>query len=105
MPIVTFSGSSDDIVCVEGCIGADEFECYNSNDDEIVHISFSLGGKLHVRAIYDGCWSFSAGLVSEDIPVTWPIRCEHDGRYSMNLIVDTGDEDVAVLGFKPTRRK
>ena len=51
MPIVTFSGSSDDIVCVEGCIGADEFECYNSNDDEIVHISFSLGGKLHVRAI------------------------------------------------------
>ena len=91
--IVTFSGSSDDLVQIWGCPGEDEYNCIS---DGPINSVFILGGKLKVYVIYDGCWSFAAGLVDEDIPVDWAISVKQN-RYAMDLIVDTGDEAVAVV--------
>ena len=89
-PIQTavFTGHSDDIVYVEGVKGGDEFGCYQSDDDKLVHATFVLGGKLKVYAIYDGCWSFAVGLVDEDDIPEWPIRHKGFGGHSSIVEID-----------------
>lgn len=67
----------------------------------------SIGGARGIRAhaIYDGCWSFSAGQLDEgrSIPDGWSVAVQQGHAYSTRLVVDTGAELVEVTreGGKP----
>lgn len=96
--IAVFYGASDDLIEVEGVKGADEFSAWTKDDDDVAGV-FNVGGKLRVRAIYDGCWSFSVGQVDEDIPLPdWPIRVRQSASvpYSVALEIECPD-DVKVF--------
>jgi hypothetical protein len=98
MQTAIFEGGSDDLIEIEGVKGGDEFGAL-SKDEEFIAGTFNLGGKLRIRALYDGCWSFSVGQVDEDIPLpNWPIRVEQSPRtpYSVRLVVECPD-DVKVF--------
>lgn len=98
MKTVSFSGHSDDIVLVTDHKGADEHGCYQSDDKETVHASFVVGGRIRVRALYDGCWSFAVGQLSEGINFPeWPIRITQKHPYSVQLEVDVPDECSVVV--------
>jgi hypothetical protein len=99
--IAKFYGASDDLIEVEGVKGADEFSAMTHTDGGVAGV-FNLGGKLRIRAIYDGCWSFSVGQVDEDIAIPdWPIRVEQHPTtpYSACLIIECPD-DVKVFEEK-----
>ena len=97
MQTAKFWGSSDDLIEIEGVKGGDEFNGL-TKDEELIAGTFNLGGKIRVRALYDGCWSFAVGQVDEDIPLPdWPIRIEqHEKGYSTALIIECPD-DVKVF--------
>lgn len=102
MLTAVFYGASDDLVEVEGVKGSDEFACgwhpSNHRGPGVV-AQFNLGGRLRVFAIYDGCWSFAAAQVDEEIPLPeWPIRVRQstDTPYSTRLEIDVPD-DVKVF--------
>lgn len=98
MKTVTFSGHSDDTVTVEDASGADEHACYQSSDEKILHASFVVGGRVRVRAFYDGVWSFAAAHVSENIAwPDWPVRVVKEHEYSTRLEIDTPDECASVV--------
>ncbi|ROO82654.1 hypothetical protein EDD29_0135 [Actinocorallia herbida] len=74
---IRISGGSDDLVEVEGCEGADEFNCWG--------IGLTgwrgdlIGGTdtetLRIYAIYNGIWTFAATASDESLPMPdWPIR-------------------------------
>ena len=95
-------GASDDLVEVEGCPGADEFNSYEST---IVMWRGDLrapdGSFMRVHALYDGCWSFAPGMVGEDHPFpAWPFMITpHQGfedstfkvPYTVLLEIDAPD--------------
>jgi hypothetical protein len=91
--MITFYGASDDLVEVEGCVGADEFNVYSSDK---VHWRADLiapdgGERMRVHAIYDGCWHFALGQVDEAVPFpAWGngIGQRADVAYSVELRVD-----------------
>lgn len=98
MKTVKFYGASDDLVEVEGIPGADEFWC-DTTCAPFAYATFVVGGKVRVRAIYDGCWSFAVGQVDEDLELpAWPIRItQHaDPSYSVLLEIDVPD-DTSVM--------
>lgn len=89
---VRFSGASDDLVYVQGCVGEDEYGAYGHGRD--ICATFALeayGGAVHVNALYAGrgVWSFSVSQIDPDAPLPpWPIRLEVGGRgYSADLII------------------
>jgi hypothetical protein len=83
-----FTGSSDDNVYVEGIRGGDEFSCYRQ-DEGYVHARFTIGGKMRIYAIYDGCWSFAVGQVDESIPLPdWPVRHKGSKGYTSILEIE-----------------
>ncbi|MBO2461713.1 hypothetical protein [Actinomadura violacea] len=98
---VTFYGSSDDLVEVDGCPGVDEFGSYG----EVWHGDLiapggplAPGGAMRVHVFFDGCWHVSVGQVDETIPLPdWPIRFEQQKGYdgtpspSVLLTVDAPD--------------
>ncbi len=97
---VTFSGHSDDIVQVTDARGSDEHGCYRS--EGLVHAAFIVGGRIRVRAIYDGCWSFSVGQVTQGIDLpNWPIRFVQDepdrNGYSVRLEIDAPAESSLAM--------
>lgn len=96
----TFSiyGASDDLVETAGVPGCDEF---NIISDDVLVGTFVLGGKMRIRALYDGCWSFSVGQVDEEIPLPdWPIRIkQHERGYSTEMEIDVPD-DVTLIREK-----
>lgn len=90
-------GASDDLIEVEGIPGSDEFEADGGND--LLMGSFVVGGVIRVRAIYDGCWSFSVGQVDEDVPLPeWPISLgQHpECDYSALLEIEVPDHTTIV---------
>jgi hypothetical protein len=102
--MITIYGASDDLVEVEGCIGADKFGVYG--DGKLLWRGDLVSpdeGKLRVHAIYDGCWHFAVGQADEDIPIPpWPVSFTQGGlapaapgdeadpypRYSVVLRID-----------------
>ena len=102
MQTAVFHGGSDDLVEIEGVIGADEFNVYDTPYDSC----FNLGGRMRIRAIFDGVWSFAVGQVGEEVPLpAWPIRLvqDPDTSYSVRLEIDCPD-DVAVFREAPRPR-
>jgi hypothetical protein len=98
MKTLTMYGASDDLVEADGIPGADEFDCYQPRPGEDIHASFVLGGRMRIRAIYDGCWSFAIGQVEEETPLPdWPIRIsQHERGYSTLVEIDVPD-DVSLI--------
>jgi hypothetical protein len=97
MQTAIFYGASDDLIEVEGVKGADEFSAWLKNDEGVVAGSFVLGGKIRVRAIYDGCWTFAVGQVNEDVPLpAWPVRMDQSPEvpYSARLTIEVPDDVV-----------
>jgi hypothetical protein len=81
---ITIYGASDDLVEVDGAIGAspEEFNVYDSGKllwradftDAESSGGTELADRLRVYAIYDGCWHFSVGQVDEDFKLpAWPV--------------------------------
>lgn len=95
-PVITIYGASDDLIEVQGCEGADEFNVYG--DDGKVHWHGDFVGpdvreQVRVHAIYDGCWHFSAGQVEEDVPLpAWPLAIRQgtkdEAEYTAVLTID-----------------
>lgn len=99
--LIKFEGHSDDIVYVArlhaGKEDREEYSAYRSGDD-LIRATFNVGGRLRVYAIYDGCWSFAAGMIEEDISLPgWDVYVTNGTNgYSAQLRIDTGDEPVFV---------
>lgn len=104
MKTFTIYGASDDLIEIGGVPGADEFYAQQLRGCPVMG-SFVLGGKMRVRAIYDGCWSFAVGQVDEDIPLPeWPIRVsQHERGYSTLLEIDVPD-DVGIFREEGARQ-
>jgi len=70
-------GASDDLIEVEGCTGADEFNSYEKGyamwrgdlrapDGQVM--------RAHAVLSNDGCWSIALGQADEDRPFpAWPV--------------------------------
>lgn len=106
--MITIYGASDDLVEVDGAVGAspEEYNVYDSGKlmwraDFIAPdpADESPAERLRVHAIYDGCWHFSVGQVDEVYPLpAWPLRIQQgeqdygEGklgpRYSVVLLID-----------------
>lgn len=98
-----FYGGSDDIISirVDG-LDVDEVGGFITDDgrySRAVEVR-SVGGAMGVRvhAIYDGCWSFAAGLIEDGrgIPNGWTIGTDQEHEYSTRLVIDTGGEQATV---------
>ncbi len=88
---VKFSGASDDLIEVEGCEGADEFNSYERGRAVWHGELFDGTDMMRIHAIYDGCWSFAVGQCDESEPLpNWPVRIgQHDDPgYSTLLEID-----------------
>lgn len=89
---LTFYGSSDDLIEIEGAV-REEFCVYG--DAEV--IVFGPSGSLRVLASYggggDGTWAFGVGQIEEGHPIPWPVRIETSERnaYSVALVIDCPD--------------
>ena len=85
--MIKIFGSSDDLIEVEGCTGANEFYAGGSGlVGGVIYLSSDLG-IMKIYALYDGCWHFSVGLNDDgDTFPDWPISiCRHKNGYSTVL--------------------
>jgi hypothetical protein len=91
-------GASDDLIEVEGCEGADEFNSYQPGP---VMWSGNLrapdGEQMRAHVVFDGCWSIALGQVDEADPLPeWPIsiRQHTNTHYSTMVEIDAPDGTV-----------
>jgi hypothetical protein len=89
-------GASDDLIEVEGCKNADEFNSYERGP---VMWRGDLrapdGDVVRAYALFDGCWSIALGQVDEDRPLPdWDIQIVQEGRYSTAAQIDAPDGTV-----------
>jgi hypothetical protein len=95
---ITIYGASDDLVEVQGCDGADEF---NSDAWQGDLIAPGGTGQMRVHCWYndDGCWQVGVGQVIEDCQLPpWPISITQapamnpdNSGYSALLTIDAPD--------------
>lgn len=113
--MIAIYGYSDDLVEVDGAVGASPEE-YNAYGDGnlLWHADFAPPGEseqLRVHAIYDGCWHFSVGQVGEDVKLPrWPVRFEQGDEdwgsgkigsaYSVVLLIDA-PEGTRIVNVSP----
>lgn len=88
--MITIYGASDDLIEVEGCDGADEFNSYERGPvmwrGDLIAPD---GDAMRVHALYDGCWSVAVGQVDEDKPLPdWDIDVFQEGHYSTGVKID-----------------
>lgn len=79
---VTFYGSSDDLIEVDGSIpGCDEYTGESAD--------FDIAGLI-VRVFYNdgGCWSIAVGQIDEDVPVLARVESLVADGYTMKLTLD-----------------
>ena len=94
---VQFYGASDDLIevsvdhrCEEICDSGDYLK-------SIVVQKIRGARAVTVHPVYDGCWAFAVGLSDEGAPLPpWTFSIERKHGYSVNLIIDTGDDVVTV---------
>ena len=98
--MITIYGASDDLVEVDGCTGADEFDVWSDKDRVKWRGDFIDSAddeRLRVYAIYDGCWHFSVGQTDADIPIApWAVAIRQgltpaESNYSAVLTIDAPD--------------
>lgn len=97
--VISFWGSSDDLIELEINGKFEEEYCVFKPDSGLITTFkvYNLDEGLKVYAIYDGCWSFGVGLLSEDDKLPdWPIVFgTHKNGYSMSLNIKV-PKDVVV---------
>jgi hypothetical protein len=92
--MIRISGGSDDIIVVEGCDGANEFNSYQSGPIMWRGNLIAPGGTdiMRIHAVLaDGCWSFALGQANEDLPFPeWPVKVRQHTHsdYSVLLEID-----------------
>lgn len=85
--MIVIYGASDDLVEVDGAVGAspEEYYVYGGTGKLVWRADFIEpdpadavnAGRLRVYGIYDGCWHFSVGQVDQDYKLPkWPIRIQ-----------------------------
>jgi hypothetical protein len=91
-------GGSDDLIEVEGCEGADEFNSYETG---VLMWRGDLrapnGEAMRAYALFDGCWSIALGQAYEADPFPeWPvfIRQQPNTDYSTMAEIDAPDGTV-----------
>ncbi len=109
--MITFYGASDDLVEVEGCEGADEFNVYPKDNNAVAwHGDLAAPGEsesLRVHLAYDGCWHVGVGQADEetDLP-PWPLAIRQgtdaESTYSTVLLVDA-PEGTRLVNVWPKR--
>lgn len=88
--IIKVSGYSDDLVEVEGCKGADEFE-YPSKGLWRGDLIAPNGESMRVHVFYDECWHVSFGQVAEGIPFPegWVFAWENQEKlYAVTAVIN-----------------
>jgi hypothetical protein len=103
---ITIYGASDDLVEVDGCEGADEF----NEDDWFGDLIAPDGSRMRVYVRYElsGCWSAGVGQGDEDEQLPgWPVTITQapamnpaNPGYSALLTVDA-PEGTRLVNGKP----
>jgi hypothetical protein len=97
-------GASDDLVEVEGCAGADEFNVYGQGPvmwhGDLVAPS---GDTMRAHAVFDGCWSIALGQVTEDHPFPeWPVKIRQHTNCDYSTMVEIDAPDgTKLLSTRP----
>lgn len=91
--MITIYGASDDLIEVEGCDGANEFNSHERGPVMWRGDLIAPGGleAVRVHAVFDGCWSVAVGQVDEDVPLPeWPVAVrQHPSLpYSAAVVID-----------------
>lgn len=106
--MITIYGYSDDLVEVEGCEGADEFNVRDRWQGDLVGPGASEQMRVHCWFDDDGCWQVGVGQPIEDVQLpAWPIAITQQphGRegvpgYSARLSIDA-PEGTRLTNVKP----
>lgn len=88
MNLIYVYGASDDLVEIEGCKGADEFNTDKFRGDLIAPNGESM--RIHVAYGGSGTWHIGAGQVDPDIAFPeWPMALsQHESGYSVQLTLE-----------------
>jgi hypothetical protein len=96
--MITIYGASDDLVEVDGCEGADEFNVYPKGARAVAwQGNLAAPGEaecLRVHLVYDGCWHVGVGQVDEEVSMPpWPLTIRQgvngaESDYSAVLLID-----------------
>lgn len=102
---ISIYGASDDLVEVQGCEGADEFDTYNTNPSPVAwrgDLRAPDGQAMRVEALYDDVWRLAFGQVDEDTPLPeWPLtlRQHPEIPYSVLAVIDA-PEGTALINVQ-----
>lgn len=94
-------GASDNLVEMRGVHppGEGEFSVYSKPDAPTLTATFLVtagGYRMHVYAIYDGCWCFGLGQAEQDDPMPpWPILRAWSG-YTETVYINLPDDATVV---------
>lgn len=93
--MITVYGASDDLIEVDGCKGADEFNAYGDPTNWHGDLIAPDGSQMRIMASYErnGCWSVGACQVDEDVPFpAWPVTIraarDREPRYTAVMEID-----------------
>ncbi len=100
-------GGSDDLIETSGISGCDEFNVIRDGPYMGSVRIDSEDASVRVHCLYDGCWSFAVGQVTDDEPFpVWPITVDRGGgvpEYSMRVTIEVPDDAVLVPEKSLTR--
>jgi hypothetical protein len=105
---ITIYGASDDLVEVDGCEGADEFNVRDRWQGDLVAPGGTEQMRVHCWYDDDGCWQVGVGQVLEDVQMpAWPISITQapamnpdNPGYSALLTIDA-PEGTRLENIKP----
>ena len=106
--MITIYGASDDLVEVDGCEGAREFNVRDRWQGDLAPPGEVEQMRVHCWYDEDGCWQVGVGQVIEDNPLPpWPITITQapamnpdNPGYSALLSIDA-PEGTRLVNVKP----
>jgi hypothetical protein len=98
-------GASDDLIEVEGCENADEFNSYEKGPAVWRgDLRAPNGEVMRAHAVFDGCWSVALGQADEEPMPTWPISIQQHRSITYSVMAEIDAPDGTVLeNVWPTR--
>jgi hypothetical protein len=94
-------GASDDLIEVEGCDGADEFNSYEKGYAMWRGDLRAPNGEVmraHAVLSNDGCWSIALGQANEVDPFPeWPVKIRQATHCDYSTMVEVDAPDGTVL--------
>ena len=92
-------GAGDDLIEVEGCEGADEFNSYERGPVMWSGVLCAPSGeRMGVRALYDGCWSVAVGQVDDGAAFpAWPLTIAQHRSLPYSTMAEIDAPDGTVL--------